>query len=127
MISENSINKLATCDERLQRVMNAAIKKIDFKIICGYRNEAEQNKAFCEGKSKLKFPYSKHNKNPARAVDIAPYPLLFDAKQKDFIELARVILDTAKALNIAIRWGGDWDGDGYWNDETFFDGAHFEV
>ena len=42
-------------------------------IVCGHRNKEDQNKAFAEGKSKLKWPKGKHNKLPSQAVDAAPY------------------------------------------------------
>jgi len=46
---------------------------MDVTIVCGYRGEEEQNKAYTEKKSGLKFPQSKHNHAPSSAVDIAPY------------------------------------------------------
>lgn len=66
---------LATLDPRLQLLMRAAIKHVDFTITCGFRNQADQDKAFAEGKSKVKWPDGKHNSNPSKAVDVAPYPI----------------------------------------------------
>jgi peptidoglycan L-alanyl-D-glutamate endopeptidase CwlK len=41
--------------------------------------------------------------------------------------LASVVLQCAAELDIKIRWGGDWSGDGRSSDERFFDGPHFEL
>lgn len=77
--------KLATCHGELQllieRVANgvdegdltyAGVK--DIVVTCGYRGEAEQNKAVAEGNSRLPWPCSKHNRTPSDAVDVVPYP-----------------------------------------------------
>jgi peptidoglycan L-alanyl-D-glutamate endopeptidase CwlK len=55
--------------------MLQVIKKTDFSVICGHRSKEDQDKAFAEGHSKLKWPNSKHNKVPSEAVDIVPYPV----------------------------------------------------
>lgn len=41
----------------------------------GHRDEDRQNKLFEEGKTKVKWPDSKHNTSPSKASDSAPYPL----------------------------------------------------
>ncbi len=33
----------------------------------------------------------------------------------------------AKELNVTIRWGGDWNGNGKSEDERFYDSPHFEL
>ena len=37
---KQSLDRLATCDERIQKVMNEAIKHIDIVILYGYRTPA---------------------------------------------------------------------------------------
>ena len=49
----SSKRRLATCDERLQKVFNEVIKHVDCSVLCGHRGEYDQNKAFEEGKSML--------------------------------------------------------------------------
>lgn len=98
-----SKQRLATCDVRLQQFVTALAADVDaglvpgvsdITVLCGYRGEAAQNKAFREGKSKLLYPHSKHNRTPSRAVDIAPYPIdwgdlaAFEALRKYGLELA---------------------------------------
>jgi len=73
--SKTSKSRLSTCCEELQDICNELIKIMDITIIDGYRNEKRQNEYFEKGASSLKFPNSKHNKYPSKAVDIAPYPI----------------------------------------------------
>lgn len=70
--STRSLETLGTCEQKLVNLMKKCIEEVDFTVLCGHRSESEQDKAFAEGKSKLKYPASKHNAYPARAVDIAP-------------------------------------------------------
>ena len=37
------------------------------------RTKTEQDELFAKGKTKLKYPESKHNRDPSLAIDIAPY------------------------------------------------------
>jgi hypothetical protein len=121
-----SKEKLATLDPRLQAVLNEAIKYRDFTIICGHRSEAEQNLAYRTGKSKLKFPQSKHNSYPSTAVDVAPYPMDWNDRER-FYYLAGFLQGIAKTKGINLRYGGDWDRDGEITDNTFDDLVHLEI
>lgn len=91
---------------------------MDFTVICGHRGEEEQNKAFAEGKSKLKFPNSKHNSRPSMAVDLAPYPINWNDKEA-FKRLSILIKKIASDKQIGITWGGDW--------KRFRDLPHYEL
>jgi len=124
--SVKSEERLATCDERLQRLFREVIKERDCTVLCGHRGEAEQNEAVAKGVSKTKWPTSKHNSMPSRAVDVMPYPIDWEDKPR-IAEFAKYTLAKAKELNINIRWGGDWDRDGEWKDEKFLDMPHFEL
>ena len=59
----------------MQAVCNELIKQYDFSVLEGRRGEREQNEAFKRGTSRVRYPYSAHNKIPSLAVDIAPYPI----------------------------------------------------
>lgn len=74
---KRSKENLATVDERLQAIHNKVIEWFDHTVTEGHRGEEAQNKAFKEGKSKIKFPDGKHNKIPSLATDSAPYPIDF--------------------------------------------------
>ena len=61
--STASKERLATCHPELQILHNFAIEDApeDYGIACGFRGEAEQNKAYNEGKSMALWGQSKHN------------------------------------------------------------------
>lgn len=127
--NQNSLSRLSTCDVRLQKLFMTVILAYDCSILCGHRGEAEQNEAWQNGFSKLKWPNSKHNSMPSLAVDAAPYiggrPILND---RELLTLfAGYVLGTAERLEIPIRWGGDWNGNWIVADEIFQDLYHYEL
>jgi len=121
-----SKERLATCDPILQGLFNEVIKYYDCAIICGHRGEAEQNKAFEEGRSKLKWPNGKHNKFPSQAVDVMPYPIEWNnvKRLRHFIGFVQGII-AVKGLRV--RSGHDWDNDYDLDEEKFKDGPHWEI
>ena len=121
-----STQRLETCDPRIQRVLNRVIKFYDFSVLCGHRGEEEQNQAYHSGHSKLVFPQSKHNSMPSLAVDIAPYPIDWEDLNRFFF-LAGAVLMAADEMGIPLRWGGDWNQDMNFKNQTFFDYPHFEL
>jgi len=128
--SKRSKEKLEEAHPDLQRLFNEVIKHVDCTVICGHRGEKEQNQAFVEGKSKLKYPQGKHNKIPAMAVDVAPYYPDTKIRWKDakgFIHFAGFVRGVASQMGINIRCGADWDSDFDLLDETFVDLPHFEL
>lgn len=123
---KKSLEQLNTCDQRLIDICNEAIKIYDFSVLQGYRGQEQQDYFYYAGQSHLKYPNSKHNKNPSLAVDLAPYPINWK-DTKRFYHLAGIIKAIAYSKNINIRWGGDWDNDGDFEDQRFFDLPHFEI
>jgi len=129
--SNSSKKKLESCDKRLQAIFNTIIEDVDIKIICGHRGEREQNQAYDKGYSKLKYPQSKHNSKPSKAVDVMlwykkePHVRWDDHKGQAY--LAGYVKGLARAMGFKIRWGGDWDSDNIFDDQTFFDIPHFEI
>lgn len=121
-----SYERSLTCDPRLQDILNEAIKIIDFSVLCGHRGETEQNKAFNEGRSKLKWPQSKHNSLPSMAVDIAPYPINWDDTER-FAHLIGIVRGIAAMKGYKLRVGIDWDNDGDIRDHSFMDYPHIEL
>lgn len=121
-----SKEKLATCDERLQRVFNEVIKYFDCTVIEGHRGEAAQNKAFAEGKSKLKYPQGKHNKTPSLAADVLPYPIDWNDTNR-MRYFAGFVVGIAATMGIKLRWGGDWNQNTELKDNSFNDLPHFEL
>jgi peptidoglycan LD-endopeptidase CwlK len=123
--STTSQEHLDTCHPDLIRLMNSVLQEKDISILCGYRDREDQNLAYVQGKSKLKYPNSKHNTQPSQAVDIAPYPIDWN-NRKRFKDLALVVLAHANQLGIKIRWGGDWDGNAGTKNK-FDDLPHYEL
>jgi len=124
--SKQSEDRLKNCHQDLQELFNEVIKFFDCSIICGTRNQQDQEEAFKNGTSKLQWPYSPHNSYPSRAVDVAPYPVEFDDIAR-FYHFAGFVFGVASQLDIKIRWGGDWDMDKVLKDNKFNDLPHFEV
>ena len=124
--SQSSLKKLATCDTRLIELFSRVVKTVDCSVIHGYRDRTTQNELFERGFSKLKYPNSKHNSNPAKAIDVMPFPVDWQNRER-IILFAGFVLGVAKEMGVAIRWGGDWNTDFNPRNESFFDGAHFEL
>lgn len=119
----------AQVHKSLRDILDLAIEVTDFKIITGWRSEEEQERLFREGKTKVRWPNSKHNTSPSLAVDVAPYPIDWDGPHatKKFAFLAGVMFGIAHMKGIKLRWGGDWDGDGQMRDQSFHDLPHLEL
>ena len=111
-----SKERLATCDPRLQEVFNEVIKYIDCSVLEGHRGKERQNKLCDEGKSQVRFPDGRHNAMPSRAVDVTPYPVDWDDRERQTL-----------FAGFVLGWGGDWDMDFQVMDNRFDDFPHFEV
>lgn len=116
--SKKSLARLNSAHPDLQRLFNEVIKHIDCTILCGHRGKEEQNEAFRTGKSKAKWPESKHNTVPSLAVDVVPWPLDWSDTVR-FKSLAAFVLATAEKMGIKIRWGGNFS--------NIVDLPHFEL
>ena len=123
---KRSKERLATCDERLQKIFNEVIKYIDCSVLEGHRGEARQNKLCDEGKSKVRYPNGRHNATPSRAVDITPYPVDWEDRERQTL-FAGFVIGLATSMGINIRWGGDWNKDFKVQDNKFDDFPHFEL
>jgi peptidoglycan L-alanyl-D-glutamate endopeptidase CwlK len=122
-MNEKSKERLLECHPDLQRLMLKVNEIYPIQVICGYRGEADQNKAFAEKKSKLMFPMSKHNKKPSLAVDIVPDPD-FNPRTIDWNRIAAfkvmcfAVELVAEELKIKINLGRDF---------SFRDFPHIEL
>jgi peptidoglycan L-alanyl-D-glutamate endopeptidase CwlK len=125
--SYKSKQNLATCHPDIQRVLNEAIKEVDFMVLCGHRTVAEQQRLYAQGRTAPGKKVTnidgvrvkgRHNYRPALAADLAPYPLDWNDIER-FKALAKVVLACAKRLGVPLTWGGDW--------KRFKDFPHFEL
>lgn len=120
---------MSSCHPDLQKVFNEVIKEYDCSVICGHRGEEDQNKAYDQGRSKVKYPHGKHNADPSYAVDVYPYPINMKSLDR-MIHFAGYVLGIAKSMGIDLIWGRDWYNDWYNKDNnstTFKDYPHFEL
>ena len=128
---KNSKNRLSECHFGLQNLFNEVIKHYNCAIISGHRGEGEQDQMFHEGRSKLQYPHSKHNRKPSQASDVVPWfperPHIRWDDNEAFYFFGGFVLGTAAKIGIKIRWGGDWDRDEDLHDQNFFDLPHFEL
>jgi len=125
---KRSRKRLKGVDDNLVKVLEKVVKYFDITIIEGLRSKERQEQLLSEGKTKLKF--GKHCEG--KAVDIAPYPIDWNARD-DFHYLGGFVLGMAAAMGINIRWGGDWSGSSLdqeartTKDNKFDDLVHFEI
>lgn len=131
--SLESKSQLATCHWDLQVLFTEVIQIIDCTVLEGYRNEANQEKAFKEGHSKLHYPEGKHNHSPSYAVDVSPYPIEWNNLSR-FYWFAGYVLGVADQLKKRgimshdVRYGGDWNRNFDITDEKGLkDLVHFEL
>lgn len=124
--SDLSARRLATCDERLQKLLREAIKQVDFTVLCGHRTREEQEDAFRTGGSTRQWPNSKHNLTPSMAVDIAPFPVDWNDTAR-FARLYGYIERIAEEQGAHIKWGADWNSNWRTKDERLIDMPHIEI
>ena len=125
---KRSRERLKGVDAELLNVLNEVVRYFDITVIEGLRSQERQNELVAQGKSKTKF--GKHVQG--RAVDIAPYPIDWDARD-DFHYLGGFVLGIAAKMGVDIRWGGDWNASSKFQgkrttkDNSFDDLVHFEL
>lgn len=120
----------ALCDAKLEQAHHEIgywfreIKKSfpDVHVSCTFRNKIDQDIAYQEGRSRLKWPNSKHNlmngNTPcSRAFDLFMLRPDFVAEWRPayFKEIADLLL----MFNAPIVWGGAW--------KKFTDYPHFQL
>lgn len=126
-----SLARLQTCHPLLQTLMQRVIKRgdlpFDLTVLCGHRNQIDQDAAFRGGASKLRWPNSKHNSMPSRAVDVAPWvggQVSWDwAHYNNLAPLVKLEWGEMQAEGlvpegVSLTWGGDW---------LFRDGPHWQL
>jgi hypothetical protein len=123
---KRSLKQLDTCDVSLKRVFDEVIKTVDCSVLEGHRSKDRQNALYDEGKTKVKYPRGRHNHSPSRAVDIVPYPIDWNDRER-FHLFAGFVLGIAKSMGINLRWGGDWNQNWEVDDNKFDDFPHFEL
>lgn len=137
-LDAKSLQQLSTCHLDLQKVAMTAIRWTPFSIVEGQRGQEKQHKAFVEGRSKVDWPNGKHNATPSDAFDFLPAFVTWNdlngvnGKEKQrrgeaaCYKLAGFLCAIGEMLEIPLRSGTDWDGDGDLADQTLNDLVHIE-
>lgn len=126
-LGKRSLERLTGVHPDLVKVVKLAITRseVDFTVLEGLRTKEKQAEYVRKGASKTMD--SRHI--TGHAVDLAP--LVGGAipwNDKSFFnKQADLMLACAEELGVDIRWGGDWNDNGDWKDEKFYDGPHFEL
>jgi peptidoglycan L-alanyl-D-glutamate endopeptidase CwlK len=121
---------LDTCDPRIVEIFEEVVKHVDCSVLEGRRDKETQDEYFRTGRSKLKWPNSKHNvldpSDLSKAIDIVPYPIDWNDWNRfyHFVGFAQAI---AKSKGYTLRSGLDWDQDFDFSDQNFNDAPHFEI
>lgn len=135
--SDFSLGNLRTVHETLFALCNDVIKYMDIRVLEGYRSPERQHELYMQNKTTIDWKWdadegayvspSKHGSLPSRAVDVVPCPIQW-ADPFPYHMMAGIFRGIAfEKYNIALRWGGDWDGDFSNKDQRFHDLPHFEL
>lgn len=136
-LGEKSRAKLQGVHPDLVRVVERAIaiSRQDFSVGEGVRSIERQRELYAQGRSRpgrVVTDTMKSRHLTGHAVDLWPWPRLpngnVDWENKTaFLKVGTAMLAASVELNIPVRWGYDWDGDGVMNERGEFDGPHFEL
>lgn len=127
-LSNRSLSNLDTCDKRIRVVVLAVVNTFDCTVLEGHRDKQRQDDLFHAGKSKLMYPNGKHNLSPSLAVDLIPYPIDWNDRERMTL-FAGYFLGIANSIyqQTNWRWGGDWNRNWKVKDNIFDDLVHFEI
>jgi len=139
-----SQSKLDTCHDDIIAICNRVVESFDISILEGARTLAKQQEYFNAVPPKTTLDgikeRSKHQVTEddpkSKAVDAAPYPIDFKDTHKAkarfylmagyFFQAVEDLYEEGKITH-KIRWGGDWDADKEFEDQSFDDLPHFEL
>lgn len=131
----------------LVRVVRRAadlVEGLDLVVLEGVRSLERQKQLAASGASKV-VALGRHLRHPdgwAYAVDLGAWLPVVDAdgdgKDDDGVSglrwewvfyprIAAAMQQAGQELQVPIRWGGDWNGNGRSDDERLLDGPHFEL
>ena len=122
--SAKSLAHLETCHPLLQQVFQVVIAHIDCTVLEGRRTIEQQAENVRKGVSQTMD--SKHLHDPSLAVDVAPYPIDWQNRER-FVYFGGMVLGVAAVLGVTLRWGGDWNRNHDLKDQRFMDLPHFEL
>ena len=104
-LDQDSLRNLGTCHIELQRLFSEVSKNMRCVVLCGYRDEETQNHMLNEGQTERKFPTSRHNEFPSRAVDVLPLELQNWPSKEKLHYFGGYVHGVADQLGIKLNWG----------------------
>lgn len=126
--------KLKTLHPDIVRVLRRAMsyQLMDFTIFETARSASQAAANAAKGTGIVNSKHLVQADGYAHAADVYPYPTSEAGKTifqdtKRFNVLAGIILAAAKEEKVKIRWGGNWDGDNQFRDNSLEDLPHFEL
>lgn len=132
MINVRSEKNLVGVHPDLAKVVRKVAESHNILVIEGVRTQERQDDLYAQGRTKPGpiVTWTKDSKHlRGLAVDVVKLKgSVIDWNDvKSFEELGKIMLDTAKQLGVALRWGYDWDGDTNLREKGENDGPHFEL
>ena len=130
-LGKTSLARLQGVDETLVNVVKRAIEisEVDFSVLEGVRTLERQRELYAQGRTapgKIVTWTMKSKHIEGKAVDLVPYPLDWNDLEK-FNKIKDAMFQSAKELDVNLRWGADWDGDGKYREKGEYDSPHFEI
>lgn len=129
-LSAKSLERLSTCDQRLQELFKRVGESYPCLVTEGHRDMQRQNEAFEKGFSQVKWPDGKHNSFPSLAVDVVPLQSDGSIDWNDrikFYHFIGYVLGMAEVLGFNVRSGSDWNKNLNLKDQKFYDLPHWEI
>ena len=130
-LCKTSMARLQGVDETLVNVVKRAIEisEVDFTVLEGVRTLERQRELYAQGRTapgKIVTWTMKSRHIEGKAVDLVPYPLDWNDLEK-FNKIKDAMFQAARELDVNLRWGADWDGDGNYREKGEYDSPHFEI
>lgn len=133
-----SRKQLGTCHPDLIIIHNEVIKYFDHAVREGHRSIERQFELFQADRTKIDgfTRQGKHNSTPSMASDAYPWPVDLSDEPKakarfymyaGYMFMAAEMLYVEGKIKHKLRWGGDWDSDKNFNDQSFDDLPHIEL
>lgn len=120
---QNTDRRIAEFSARLIEKLRRDLY-VPMYVHCAYRTKAEQDRAFVQGNSKLKWPTAAHPQGAA--VDIIHSKYSWDLTRNEWNVIGQIGKEVHRRHNNSLHpddkyqivWGGDW---------KFYDPAHWEI
>ena len=130
-LGKTSLARLKGVDETLVNVVKRAIEisEVDFTVLEGVRTLERQRELYAQGRTapgNIVTWTMKSRHIEGKAVDLVPYPLDWNDLEK-FKKIKDAMFQAARELDVNLRWGADWDGDGKYREKGEYDSPHFEI